>query len=160
MGLGLRLPGSVEWLLNEMNYFWPEVDEVELFELGVHWVAYGAKLATVSSNAQTAANEVWASNQGPAVTAFKDRWEHQQSPAAVLKAYAMGAVLAVCAAAVLFLKINVIIQLFTLLAAILEAIALGPATLGLSTLQIPVAKEIIGRLVGLLINMTIEALLG
>jgi hypothetical protein len=69
-------------------------------------------------------------------------------------------VLAVCAAAVLFLKINVIIQLFTLLAAILEAIALGPATLGLSTLQIPVAKEIIGRLVGLLINMTIEALLG
>jgi hypothetical protein len=163
--MGIRLPGWAEWLLNELNYFWPEVDEDKLFELGMHWVAYGAKLQTVSSNAQAAANEVWASNQGPAVTAFKARWEHQQSPAAVLKdgataAYAMGAVLAVCAAAVLFLKINVFLQLIALMVAIDEAIALGPVTGGLSLLQIPVAKEIIGRLVGLLLNMTIEALLG
>jgi hypothetical protein len=148
-----------------MNYFWPEVDEDKLFQLGQHWISYGGKLQGISSAAQMAAAEVWTSNHGPAVEAFKAKWEHEHSPAAVLKdgataAYAMGAVLALCAAVVLALKINVLIQLFILLADIIEAIALGPETLGVSLLQIPVVKEIIGRIIGLLINMAIDSLLG
>jgi hypothetical protein len=163
--VGLRLPGDVEWLLNEMNYFWPEVDEDKLADLGRHWSEYGGKLQTISGAAQAAATEVWTGNQGPAVEAFKARWEHEKSPAAVLRdgataALAMGAVLQLCAVVVLALKIHVLVQLYLLLADIIEAIALGPETFGVSLLQIPVVKEIIGRIIGLLINMTIDSLLG
>jgi hypothetical protein len=163
--MGIRLPGELEWLLNEMNYFWPEVDEDKLFELGQHWISYGGKLQGISGEAQSAAEEVWSNNHGPTVEAFKARWEHEQSPAAVLKdgataAYALGAALFICAIVVLALKINVIIQLVTLFIDIIEAIALGPETLGASVLQIPVVKEIIGRVIGLIINMAVDALLG
>jgi hypothetical protein len=65
--------------------------------------------------------------------------EHEKSPAAVLRdgaraALAMGAVLQLCAVVVLALKIHVLVQLYLLLADVIEAIALGPETFGGSLL--------------------------
>ncbi|MCW2939514.1 MAG: hypothetical protein JWN00_2499 [Actinomycetia bacterium] len=162
--MGLRLPGAVEWLLNEMNYIWPEVDEDKLAELGRHWLAYGGKLQTISGEAQSAAAEVWTGNHGPMVDAFKARWEHEKSPAAVLRdgataAYAMGAVLELCAVVVLMLKIHVLMELYRLLVLIYEAIMLGPETGGGSLAFIALYKEISRRIVDLFFNMAIDAIL-
>lgn len=159
------LPGAVAGLLNDLGYTWPEVDEDKLFDMGQKWLAYGGRLEGISTDAQNAAAEVWTNNHGQAVDAFKARWEHEHSPASVLKdggtaAYAFGGALFVCAAIVLALKINVIIQLITLLIEIIEAIATAAPTFGASLLEIPVFKEIQGRIINLLINEAMNQVLG
>jgi hypothetical protein len=78
--------------------------------------APGGKIQGIGADAQAAAQEVWTNNHGRAIDAFKTKWEHQNSPAAVLKdgaiaAYSLGAALFICAIVVLVLKINVIVQL-------------------------------------------------
>ena len=129
----MTLPGELERLLNDLGFNWPEIDEQRLFELGQSWTAYGGRLERISADAQRAAQEVWSGNSGAAIDAFKARWEHEKSPSAVLNkgataGHALGAILMVCAAVVLALKINVIVQLTILLIEIIEAIATAPAT--------------------------------
>ena len=123
----MTLPGELERLLNDLGFNWPEIDEQRLFELGGSWSSYGTTLQQISADAQRAAEEVWSGNSGPAIEAFKARWEHEKSPAQILHkgataGHALGAVLMVCAAVVLALKINVIVQLTILLMEILGAI--------------------------------------
>jgi hypothetical protein len=161
----MTLPGELERLLNDLGFNWPEIDEERLFELGGSWTAYGSHLEQISGDAERAAQEVWSGNSGPAIEAFKARWEHEQSPAQILKkgataAHALGAILMVCAGIVLALKINVIVQLTILLMEVIEAIATAPETFGASLLEIPVFKEIQQKIVNAIINEAIMAILG
>ncbi|WP_433181249.1 hypothetical protein [Actinoallomurus sp. CA-150999] len=163
--MGLTLPGQLETLLNDLGFTWPEIDEERLLSLGHSWSAYGSRLQQISRDAQSAAEEVWSGNSGPAVERFKSRWEHEESPARVLSdgataAHALGAVLMVCAAVVLALKVNVIVQLSILLAEIIEAVATAAVTFGASLLEIPVFKEIQQRIVNAIINEAINTILG
>src|SRR4051812_11683257 len=110
----MTLPGELERLLNDLGFNWPEIDEERLFELGQSWTAYGSHLEQISGDAESAAEEVWTGNSGPAIEAFKARWEHEKSPAQILKkgataGHALGAILMVCGGVVLALKINVIV---------------------------------------------------
>ena len=161
----MTLPGELERLLNDLGFNWPEIDEERLFELAGSWSAYGSKLEQISADAERAAQEVWSGNSGPAVEAFKARWEHEKSPAQILKkgataGHTLGAILMVCAAIVLALKINVIVQLTILLMEIIEAIATAPETFGGSLLEIPIFKEIQQKIVNAIINEAINAILG
>lgn len=161
----MTLPGELERLLNDLGFNWPEIDEERLFELGGSWSSYGGQLQTISADAQRAAQEVWSGNSGPAIEAFKARWEHEKSPAQILHkgataGHVLGAILMVCAAVVLALKINVIIQLTILLMEILEAIATAPETFGASLLEVPVFKEIQQMVINAIINEAINAILG
>ena len=161
----MTLPGELERLLNDLGFNWPEIDEERLFELGQAWTAYGGQLQQISGDAQKAAEEVWSGNSGPAIEAFKARWEHEKSPAQILQkgataGHVLGAVLMVCGAVVLALKINVIVQLVILLMEIIEALATAPETFGASLLEIPVFKEIQQKIINAIINEAINAILG
>jgi hypothetical protein len=161
----MTLPGELERLLNDLGFNWPEIDEERLFELGQSWSAYGGHLEQISADAERAAQEVWSGNSGPAIEAFKARWEHEKSPAQILKkgataGHTLGAILMVCGAVVLALKINVIVQLTILLMEIIEALATAGVTFGASLLEIPVFKEIQQMIINAIINEAINAILG
>lgn len=163
--MGMTLPDELERLLNDLGFNWPEIDEQRLFELGQSWTAYGSQLEQISADAQRAAEEVWSGNSGPAVDAFKARWEHEESPAQILKkgataGHVLGAVLMVCGAVVLALKIDVIVQLVILAMEILEAIVTAPETFGASLLEVPVFKEIQQKIINAIINEAVNAILG
>lgn len=163
--MGMTLPGELERLLNDLGFIWPEIDEERLFELAGSWSDYAGRLEQISGDAQRAAEEVWSGNSGPAVEAFKARWEHEKSPAQILNkgataGHTLGAALIVCAAVVLALKINVIVQLTILLIEIIEAIATAVPTFGASLLEIPVFKEIQQMIINAIINEAINAILG
>ncbi len=163
--MGMTLPGELERLLNDLGFNWPEIDEERLFELGQSWSAYGGKLEQISADAERAAEEVWSGNSGPAIEAFKSRWEHEKSPAQILKkgataGHTLGAILMVCGEVVLALKINVIVQLTILLMEIIEALATVEVTFGASLLEIPVFKEIQQMVINAIINEAINAILG
>jgi len=163
--VGLQIPGELANLLNDLGYNWPKADEEKLFQLGGHWLEYSGSLQQAVQDAGTSAQRVWADNRGDAVEAFKTRWEAQDSPHAVLTdgvtaAQAIGGCLFVCAAIVLALKINVIVQLTILLIEIIQAIATAPETFGASLLEVPVFKKICDMAVNFIINKAMEAILG
>jgi hypothetical protein len=163
--MGMTLPGELERLLNDLGFNWPEIDEQRLFELGRSWTSYGTQLQQISADAERAAQEVWSGNSGAAIDAFKARWDHEKSPAQILKkgataGHVLGAILMVCAAIVLALKINVIVQLTILLMEIIEAIATAPETFGASLAEIPVFKEIQQMIINGIINEAVNAILG
>jgi hypothetical protein len=161
----LDLPQDLVGLLQDMGYNWPEADEEKLFDLGRTWLEFAPKLSPAADLADAAAKRVWAENTGDAVDAFKAKWTHPDSGLAALRdsvsgTQMVGPLLMVAAAVVLALKINVIVQLTLLAIDIAEAIAGAPETGGASLLQIPVVKEITGRLVNILISLALEQILG
>ncbi len=163
--MGLMIPGQLATLLNDLGYMWPETDEQGLFEMGTSWASFGGGMRQPVQDAHAHAQQVWAANQGQAIDAFKQAWNHPSAPHSNLLdgatgAMGIGAGLMVCAGIVLALKINVIVQLASLALEIIEAIATAPVTFGGSLLEIPVFKEITGLLINLLINLALNAIMG
>lgn len=163
--MGLQLPGELAGLLNELGYIWPKSDEERLFELGQQWISFGSSVQQAAADADSAAQAVWTGNAGEAVEAFRAFWSKDKSASATTHSgaagsSAVGGALIVCAAIVLALKINVIIQLTTLAIEIAEAVATAVPTFGASLLEIPVFKEITNRLMQLVITEAIGAILG
>jgi hypothetical protein len=163
--MGLQLPSEVAWLLNELGYTWPEADEEKLFQLGQNWIGFAGKLPAIADDSHTAAQQTWTNSKGQGVNAFQTSWTDRDAPHATLGdaitgAQVVGACFFVCAGIVLALKINVIIQLIQLAIEIAEAISTAPPTFGASLLEIPVFKEITGRLIQMLVNLAMEPLLG
>ncbi|MFD2077806.1 hypothetical protein SAMN05421678_12443 [Actinopolymorpha cephalotaxi] len=165
MARGLDLPDSLVTVLSELGYLWPDADEVRLMQLGQAWVSLQSKLDGVVTEAQRAAEQVWTHNKGDDVNAFKEAWGKAEDALDTLQKDAtgvvvVGALILVCAVVVLMLKIWVITQLVLLVIAIAQAIATAPITFGASLLEIPVFKEIFGRIINLLISQALEVLLG
>jgi hypothetical protein len=163
--MGINLPGELAGLLNDMGYTWPEVDEEKLFQLGGHWMGFASTVDGIRADAVAAADRVSAGNRGDAMDAFSAKWNDQDSPAGVLgdavtAANVVGACLYVCAAVVLALKINVIVQLITLLIEIYQAIATAAPTFGASLLEIPAFKKLTDIAINLIVTVAMEAILG
>lgn len=163
--MGLQLPGELVTILQDLGFNWPEADEEKLFDLGNQWMQFAPQLGPIADRADVAARSVWESNQGEAVEAFRAKWSAPDSAPAALRdsltgTSMMGPLLIVTAAVVLALKINVIVQLTLLVIEIVEAIATAAPTFGASLLEIPVFKEITGRLVNLLIGLATDQILG
>lgn len=163
--MGIELPGELANLLNELGYTWPKADETALLTLGREWITFGGQLRPLAQDASRAVADVVAHNHGPALTAMEQVWRDGTSAVAVLEqgaagADAIGGALLVCAAVVLALKVNVIVQVTTLLIEIAQAIATAPATFGASLLEVPVFKKIADLAINFLINQAIGAILG
>lgn len=162
--MGLTLPGILETLLNDLDFTWPEVDEQDLFNLGSTWLSAGSGLhGTVQSVDQTA-QQIASSHSGEAIEAFMKKWSGKDAPARVLDDAATGLEaggggLYICAGVVLGLKINTLINLGILAAEIAEAIATAVPTFGASLAEIPVFKEITGRIIQGIINEAVNQLL-
>lgn len=163
--MGLMIPGELADLLNELGYIWPKSDEEKLFELGQQWIDFGSTVGQIAQDADSAAQAVWSGNQGDAIDAFRQFWSAEDSASSTCHSgqdgsTVVGAALIVCAAVVLALKINVIVQLTILLIEIVEAIATAVPTFGASLLEIPVFKKLTDMLINLIISEAMEATLG
>jgi hypothetical protein len=163
--MGLQLPGELANLLNELGYVWPKADEQKLLELGQMWMQFASTVDAIHNDAGTIARQVWSDNTAAAVDAFQQAWGGDNAGAVVLErghlgAQAIGGALMVCAAAVLALKVNVIVQLAWLLAAIVEAIATAELTFGASLLEIPLFNKLTDVAINFLINQAMTVILG
>lgn len=161
--MGLQLPGELVSLLSMLGYNWPEADEEKLFQMGNSWLGFSGKIAQPLSDVDGHARRVWAENQGDAIEAFQNAWNHEESPKSNLEDFTtaadiIGAGLIVCAGVVLALKINVIVQLVMLAIEIAQAIAETVVTFGASLLEIPIFKEITSLIIDQLINLAMEAI--
>jgi hypothetical protein len=163
--VGIQIPGELADLLNDLGYTWPEADEEKLFQLGQHWLDYSGAMQQAVQDAAGSAAKVWSDNRGDAVDAFRAMWQAPEAPHAVLAdgvtaATVIGGCLFLCAAVVLALKINVIVQLTILLIEIIQAVATAPETFGGSLLEIPVFKKLCDLAVNFIISKAMEAVLG
>jgi hypothetical protein len=163
--MGLMLPGALVSLLQDLGYQWPEADETTLLQMGQAWTSFAARVRQPPQDAQSAAEQVWLANVGKAIEAFEQEWRQSRGAHANLMDAATGAAgigigLMVCAAIVLSLKVNVIVQLTTLLMEIASAIAEAPPTFGTSLLEVPVFKEITGMAINLAISLAMNAVMG
>jgi hypothetical protein len=162
--MGLQLPGELISLLSILGYTWPEADEEKLLQMGGDWLSFAESFGQPIGDAHAGAQQVWSGNQGESITAFQQAWTDRDAPAACLEdgttaANLVGAGLMVCAAIVLALKINVIVQLVMLAIEIAEAVATAIATFGASLLEIPIFKEITGFVIDQLIDLALNAIL-
>ncbi|MEW9552859.1 hypothetical protein [Nonomuraea sp. NPDC050783] len=153
--MGVRLPAELAFLLNELGYHWPEVDEEALHRQALAWLGFAGRLSGVAGRADEAARAVRRGNAGEAVEAFLREWRAGDAPRTVVAEGVTGArvvafCLLVCAALVLALKIAMFVQLAALLARIRLAVATAAATSGGSLLSVAAAK----RLTGLLLELT------
>jgi hypothetical protein len=165
MASGLTLPGALVTFLNDLGYIWPDADEVRLTQLGQAWIDLQGALQGHLAEADRAATAVWTQNTGKDITAFQQFWSQADGAVDTLATdvtgvAVVGAVVLVAAAVVLALKIWVIAQLVILAIAVAQAIATAPFTFGASLLEIPVFKEIAGRILNLAISQAIAVLLG
>lgn len=162
--MGLTLPGTLEILLNDLGFTWPEVDETELLALGATWAGLGERVVTAVRSAQSATDQLAAANQGEAMNAFLAQWSGGDAPVSVLGDAATGvavggAAILTCAGITLALKINTIINLVILAFEIAEAIATAAPTFGASLAEIPVFKEITSRIIGAIVNEAVVAIM-
>jgi hypothetical protein len=162
--MGLQLPGELVSLLGMLGYDWPESDEEKLFKMGGSWLGFAGKLGQPVGEAHGHAQQVWTGNHGEGIEAFRKAWSHEDAPAPALEdagtaASIIGAATMVCAAIVLVLKINVIIQLIMLAIQIFQAIATAVATFGASLLEIPFFKIITSFIIDQLIDLALQAIL-
>ncbi|MCG5221175.1 hypothetical protein [Streptosporangium sp. KLBMP 9127] len=156
--MSLQLPGWAAPLLEDLGYWWTNADESKLGQAGAMVVDAEPLLDAVRDLGRVAATEVWNGNAGDGINAFQTAWNADDAPDVVLSdattgMLAVGAGLFISGAIVLALKIHVVVQLASLATAMIRAIAAAGLTLGSSLLQIPVFKEITGRLIGLLIAL-------
>jgi hypothetical protein len=163
--MGLMLPGPLVSLLQDLGYQWPQADETTLLQVGRTWTSFADRARQPPQDAQDAAQQVWSANVGKAIEAFEKAWSDARAAHANLLKAATGSEgigigMMVCAAIVLALKINVIVQLTALLTEIVSAVAEAPPTLGTSLLEIPVFKEITGKLINLAISLAMNAVMG
>ena len=163
--MGLMIPGELADLLNELGYIWPKSDETKLFELGQQWIDFASGVDQIAQDADTSAALAWSSNRGEAIEAFKRYWSADDAPSksghsGTNGSFAVGGALIVCAAAVLALKINVIVQITILVIEIAEAVATAVPTFGASLLEIPVFKKLTDMVINLLISEAMEVVLG
>ncbi|GLZ80246.1 hypothetical protein Afil01_50530 [Actinorhabdospora filicis] len=163
--MGINIPGELADLLNELGYTWPKSDESKLFELGRDWLDFAGKLTPIAGEAAAAADKARSGNKGAAIEAFGKAWDHEDSAVTVLNravvgGQMVGGALFVCAAVVLALKINVIVQLTILLIEIIQAIATAAVTFGASLAEIPIFKKLADIAIDLIIDKALEAVLG
>lgn len=163
--MGLQPPGEVVTLLQELGFNWPEADEEKLFELANVWLEFAPQLIQTSERVAAAAAQVWTGNTGQDVEAFRTAFTAEDAALASLRtgvtgAQVVGPALMVAAAAVLALKITVIVQITLLIIAIGQAIATAVVTFGASLLEIPIFKILTQELIDYALSLAMEQILG
>ena len=163
--MGLQIPDELAGLLKEMGYNWPESDEEKMYQLGQSWLDFAGTTEQTAQDATTAVGTLPESNTGTAMSSFWAQWDKDDSVIEALHdattgAKVLGGALIVCAAVVLVLKINVILQLTKLAIEIAMALAAAAATYGASLARIPVAKKLSEYAINILIDKAVETVLG
>ncbi|MFW6600488.1 hypothetical protein ACQBAU_00170 [Propionibacteriaceae bacterium Y2011] len=164
--MGIVLPGEVAHLLNMLGFSWPNTDESDVFSKGSEWLSFAQTAAGSAQQAESAAQHVLGTNEGPAMEAFSTAFSSgEDSVQQVVQQISsgssiVGGCMMVMAGVIIALKIVVITQLVLLAIQIASAIAAAVPTCGASLGWIPVAKIIAGRVIEFAINFALEKLMG
>lgn len=162
--MAVMLPPEVSWLLNALNFEWPEANEDTLYEWGGAWQEFTGTVDAHRADLETAKQSVVARNAGAGVAAFQQRLGEPGEIEDLMQKFGTGGQVAgglmyVCAGLVVALKITVVVQLVSLAMQIASAIAAAPATFGASAAWIPIGKQITSRLISLAITTILEIIL-
>jgi hypothetical protein len=162
--MGMTLPGDLERLLNDLGFTWPEVDESDLFNVGGSWSQFGSNVAQAHATSAGATQQLLSTNQSDALGAFSTKLASPNSPHSVMGDASTGVQIVggacyVAGGLVIGLKINTLINLIILTVEIIEAIATAVPTFGASLAEIPVFKEVTQRVINLIINEVVNAIM-
>lgn len=163
--MGITLPGEVSYLLNQLGYDWPNTDEEQVFTKGKDWLDFGNDANSTSSDADGAAQQVLAKNEGNAMEAFQQSfYAEEDSVQDVAKKIAsgssiVGGCMMVMAGVIIALKVVVVVQLIAAAIQIASAIAAAVPTFGASLGWIPVAKMIASKAIEFAINIALDKLM-
>lgn len=163
--MGIQLPGELAGLLKELGLNWPQADEQKLYELGKAWLEFSDTTKQAAEDATAAVGNLPDTNDGTAMAAFWAQWDKGDSVTAALNravtgGTVIGGALFICAAVVLVLKIQVILQLVQLEIKIAQAVAAAAGTFGGSLAAIPIYKKTTQVVINALINKAVGAILG
>ncbi|WP_344880930.1 hypothetical protein [Nonomuraea antimicrobica] len=161
----MQLPTGLRKFMDMSGRHWPMSDEEKLLKIGLAWLGMSGDMGRLTGDAATFAAGTWAAQEGDGITAARDVWEAADSPYKNLVdgltgADVVGLGLMVCAAIVLVLKVNFVVQLIQLALQLFQAMAAVPATMGASTLQVPALMEITGRLLDLCVTVAMNGVMG
>jgi hypothetical protein len=161
----MQSPAGLGQIMNMVGRQWPMSDEEKLLKMGRAWLGLSGDMGRLTGGAGAHAAGAWSAQQGKGVAAARDKWDAADSPHKNLLdgltgADIVGLGLMICAAIVLVLKVNFIVQLIQLAVQLFQAMAAAPGTLGASSLQIPILKEITGRLLDLCTTMAMNGVMG
>lgn len=163
--MAIMLPTEVAHFLQWFGFDWPEGNEDRVFEYAGHWQRFGDRCRAVTEGGMGAEDHVTQGNLGPAIDAFRKRFNTEDGPTRVAAdmsvagpigsamLYAMGGI-------IIALKIVVVVQLVQFAITLAEAIAAAVPTFGASMSIVPLAELIAQRAIEFAINMAAEALLG
>lgn len=135
--MAIMLPTEVDWVLDLLDFKWPNINEDKLLEAAQLWREFGQAAAEFASQGQSAASAVADAHVGEAAEAFAREWKKFDGGDGYLADLAMSAdllavTLDICGYAVLALKMYVIAQLIFIAIQFAIAQASAPVTLGAS----------------------------
>jgi hypothetical protein len=163
--MGMQLPHGLGKLMNGLGRQWPMSDEQTLFAMGQAWLGLSGDIETIAGHTDTQAAGTWKQQRGAGVSAAQSVWTDEESPHGnLLRGTTGGDIiglgLMICAAIVLVLKVNFIVQLIQLAVQLFHAMITAPATMGASSAMIPILMEITGRLLDLCVTIAMNAVMG
>lgn len=162
--MAVMLPPEVSWLLNALDFNWPEANEDTMYSWGQQWQAYSGTVDRYRAELTAAREHVVGNNLSPSMQAFNAELTKPDDVERLMHVFGTGGqvtggLLYATAGLVVALKLVVVAQLVSLAIQIASAIAAAPATLGASTAWIPIGKQLTSRLISLALNTVIEIIL-
>ncbi|MFF0310151.1 hypothetical protein ACFYSC_22195 [Streptosporangium sp. NPDC004379] len=155
--MGLQLPPALAALLVDLGFQWTRSDEVILAQVGDLWRDFESGLDDVEHLLAGALHRMRDGNAGEGVEAFTAAMLAGDAPQATVRdagtgSLAVGAGCYISAAIVLAVKSHVIVQLALLAAGLSALFAAAGPTMGASLAQVPVVKQVTGRLIDMIIS--------
>lgn len=162
--MSINLPGILVQFINMCGFEFPEGSETEILQWASKWQRFSEAVTQLVETTTRAADYVKQNNQGPAVDAFSSNFEGENSPLDVSKnlskaATITGTCLMLIGAAILVLKILMIVDLSVFAAKFWAAIAAIPPTFGGSLSWIPPAQALCQKLIKIGIEMAAQKVL-
>lgn len=163
--MSINLPQVLTQFLNMVGFQFPEGKETEIIQWAEKWQRFSDAVTQLVETTSKASAMVKQENSGPAVEAFSANFEDSGSPKDVSENLSKAAkitstCLLVIGAAILVVKILMIVDLSVFAAQFWAAIAAIPATFGASMGWIPPAQLICQKAIGMGIEVAAKKVLG
>lgn len=161
--MGMMLPNELVWILEKLGFEWPDIDEDEVRKAAQLTRTFGSDLeACIQAVDRKITNDLGAAMRGKAGPAYTNAWNTNRStnlqtlidfmdPAAVGMEIAADVILA--------LKIKVIAELATTLAALIPLLAAGPFGAGGAALMIIAKKKLLAAAVDIAVEQALEQII-
>ena len=161
--MSINLPHELAVVGDILGFSWPEIDEDQLREAGVHLRAYAEHTSqTVAAHGQQIAG-LGEQYEGQSYSALAGAWSNQRKgnmETLIQGCHLMAGGIDLAADAVVVMKGKVILQLGLAIAEFLEIQAAAVATLGLAEAAVPVLIAAQNRILNGILNECVAGVVG